>query len=386
MSLIMDALKKAQQLRSREAKGAPFFRQDQRRREVNKKRWLISVGTVAGVFILSLTLWYLILVPTPPSPQQMAGIVVRESPLMEMAKITPEPLQANRGLTPLEKSKPSTFDAKKESEKQDIAEEPKPSTTKLLKEDAPSIEKESVEKQKREPTSTQPTPEAIGAKPAQKEEKPLAPEDATPKSTARVEVVVKDHPRTIEVIRLFNSGVTFYQQKEINKAIQAYERVIELDPSYVEAYNNLGMIYQEMGDFESAMQSYQKAVQIDPKYVKGFNNIGILLHLKGEDEKAIEAFHKALATSPTHIESLINLGTLYKKKGWSEKGAECYRKALSINPHHGETHYNLGLLYEQMGKTDLAIHHFQEFLHLSSGAYPELASRVRRYIQQLMRK
>ncbi|MBM4351650.1 MAG: tetratricopeptide repeat protein [Deltaproteobacteria bacterium] len=85
------------------------------------------------------------------------------------------------------------------------------------------------------------------------------------------------------------------------------------------------------------------------------------------------------------MESHINLGTLYKKKGQSEKGIESYRKALVINPHHGETHYNLGLLYEQVGKVELAIHHYQRFVLLSSGAYPELVSRVRRHIQQMLK-
>ncbi|MBM4278647.1 MAG: tetratricopeptide repeat protein [Deltaproteobacteria bacterium] len=86
------------------------------------------------------------------------------------------------------------------------------------------------------------------------------------------------------------------------------------------------------------------------------------------------------------MESHINLGTLYKKKGQSEKGIESYRKALVINPHHGETHYNLGLLYEQMGNKELAIQHYRQFIQSSSNAYPELASRVSRHINQLMKK
>jgi tetratricopeptide (TPR) repeat protein len=113
--------------------------------------------------------------------------------------------------------------------------------------------------------------------------------------------------------------------------------------------------------------------------------MGIIFYLKGEDEKAMEAFNKALSINPNHIGSHIHLGTLYKKKGQMEKGIESYQKALTIDPHHGETHYNLGLLYEQVGNRELAVLHYQQFIQSSSNVYPELALRVRRHIQQMLK-
>ena len=222
------------------------------------------------------------------------------------------------------------------------------------------------------------------------DEKPSLPappqkEETVSKPFVSEQGAVRERHLSIEVARQFNLGVSFYNQREIAQAIHAYQKVIEMDPNHIEAYNNLGVIYQEIGDSESALKIYQKTIEINPQYEKGLNNIGILLYLKGENEKAMEVFKKILFINPNHIESHIHIGTLYKKGGEVDKGIESYRKALAIDPLHGETHYHLGLLYEQMGNREPAIQHYQQFVQLSSNAYPDLASKVRRHINQLIK-
>jgi tetratricopeptide (TPR) repeat protein len=195
----------------------------------------------------------------------------------------------------------------------------------------------------------------------------------------------KDRTLTSDVLNHFNSGVHFYNQREFSKAIQAYQKVIELDPTYVEAYNNLGIIYQMVGDMDRAFGAYQKSTEINPRYEKGYNNLGILLFLKGRYEEAVEVFQKALAINSNNIESHINLGILFKKKGEWEKATESYQKALAINPLHRETHYNMALLYEQLENLELAINHYQQFIQLSSKSHPELVVKVQRHLNELIR-
>jgi tetratricopeptide (TPR) repeat protein len=216
---------------------------------------------------------------------------------------------------------------------------------------------------------------------------PLAPqkEDKPLKSVGVEQEGGKSGALASDVLNHFNAGVTFYNQREFSKAIQAYQKVIELDPVYVEAYNNLGIIYQMTGDVDRAFGAYQKATEINPRYEKGYNNLGILLLLKDRDEEALEAFQKALAINPKNIESLINLGTLFKKKGQCDEAIESYQKALAIDPLHGETYYNMALLYEQMEKLELAISHYQQFIQRSSRSHPELVSRVQRHLNDLVK-
>jgi type IV pilus biogenesis/stability protein PilW len=208
-------------------------------------------------------------------------------------------------------------------------------------------------------------------------------EEVSSKSIGVQQEGTKDSILTADVLNQFNLGIQFYSQRDFSKAIQSYQKVIELDPTYAEAYNNLGIVYQMIGDFDRAFWAYQKSTEINPRYEKGYNNLGILFFLKGRYEEALGSFQKALAVNPNNIESHINLGILFKRKGESGKAIESYQKALLIDPFHKETHYNIALLHEQLEDLDLAISHYQQFIQLSSKSHPELVLRVQRHLNEL---
>jgi Flp pilus assembly protein TadD len=59
-------------------------------------------------------------------------------------------------------------------------------------------------------------------------------------------------------------GINVAQRGLWREAIYRWERAVEIDPSYAEAFNNLGVAYEHEGDFEKARQAYEKAVALDP--------------------------------------------------------------------------------------------------------------------------
>jgi Flp pilus assembly protein TadD len=48
------------------------------------------------------------------------------------------------------------------------------------------------------------------------------------------------------------------------EAIYRWQRAVEIDPRYAEAYNDLAIAYEHEGDFEKARLSYEKALEIEP--------------------------------------------------------------------------------------------------------------------------
>jgi len=381
MSLIMDALKQAQQLRFKGSEGSPILKYphpDKKRGRGSKKQWsLISAGLVS----LCILLFVLLRPASPPLATQSNRVIIpmeKKTSVQVAEKISPEPSKKDeepveglhyvgaalsghppqsQGEKVFSKTRPSFNEKREETLVKQVTEEEKSKPRK----------KTVVEK------SLPPLPPAIQKK------------EVSSKSIGVEQEGEKDRTLTSDVLNYFNSGVTFYNQKEFSKAIQAYQKVIELDPTYVEAYNNMGIIYQMLGNADRAFGAYQKATEINPRYEKGYNNLGILLLLKGRYEEALEAFEKALAVNPNNIESHINLGILYKKKGQWEKAIESYQRALAIDPLYKETHYNIALLYEQLENLELAISHYQQFIQLSSKSHPELVLRVQRHLNELMK-
>lgn len=336
MSLIMDALKKAQQMRLK-GEGEKPFAQPSLKIGKNRKIKTYSL-TFVILFItlaISFSLGYKVL---PFFTSQQKNVFISQK------KVTVIPLNVNNKEM-MGFNKLGSIVQKKESSM----------AMKPLSDDIKERKK------------------------TQKKEAPSLPESKKEETSLQS---INDEENTVHTY--FNSGINFYRQREIAKAIQSYKKVIELDPGYVEAYNNLGIIYQDIGDFDKASELYQKAIEINPQYEKAYNNLGILYLITNRYDESLSAFQNAIEINPHNIESNINLGTLFRRKNELEKSIEYYKKALGINPFHGETHYNLGLVYEQLKDFDLAINHYQKFIQLSSNDYPDLVTKVKRQIEYLM--
>jgi Flp pilus assembly protein TadD len=404
MSLIIDALKKTQQLRLDGPEGSPILRYPSPKKErqrILKKQWYVIS---AGLMSLCILLFIFLRPSSSPLATQTNGAIVplaKKSLVPVPEKISSEPprevLSPPKGEEPMSAGQaaylagseqvlnpasggtnsevagiqrlPSVGAAVSEPPSHPVGEKVHSTTKSSLPKQAPN-EKRGGSRVKQAPPPLPPV--------TQKEEAPA-------KSVTVEQEGGKGHTLASDVLNHFNSGVTFFNQKEFPKAIQAYQKVIELDPTYVEAYNNLGIVYQTMGDVERAFGAYQKSTEINPRYEKGYNNLGLLFLLEDRYEEALDTFQKVLAINPNHIECHINLGILFKKKGQWEKAIESYQKALSVNPLHRETHYNIALLYEQLENLDLAISHYQQFIQLSSKSYPELVLRVQRHLNALMK-
>src|SRR5262245_3708746 len=65
-------------------------------------------------------------------------------------------------------------------------------------------------------------------------------------------------------------GIKVAQLGLWREALAHWERAIKLDPTYAPAYNNLAIGYEQQGDFEKARNAYQKALELNPsnQYIK----------------------------------------------------------------------------------------------------------------------
>ena len=59
--------------------------------------------------------------------------------------------------------------------------------------------------------------------------------------------------------------------------MSCYENVIQINPNYANAHNNLGYLFNELGENQKAMSCYEKAIKINPKYIEAYNNLGNIL-------------------------------------------------------------------------------------------------------------
>jgi len=88
----------------------------------------------------------------------------------------------------------------------------------------------------------------------------------------------------------FLLGVTEARERRFHDAIDAFHKVIALQPKLAEPHNNLAVIYNELGDFRAAVKELEASLKLKPDYTTAQENIGDL-YVK----LAADAYHKALA-------------------------------------------------------------------------------------------
>ncbi len=144
-----------------------------------------------------------------------------------------------------------------------------------------------------------------------------------------------------------------------------------------EAWFQRGLELEETGaPVELAMEAYQRVLQLNPSAAGALVNLGTILYRQRKFAEAETYYRKAIEVDPTYPLAQFNLGNLYDEQGRVDEAVEHYRRALSLNPKYADAHFNLALLCERTGEDLRAVHHWKSYLKLdSSGEWAEIARR-----------
>jgi len=198
--------------------------------------------------------------------------------------------------------------------------------------------------------------------------------------------ILEVHPDgTKEAAKFFAEALRYQQQGQLSRAIEEYEKSIAVDARNPGAFNNLGVVLKESGRLDLAIEAFQKALALDPKYEKALNNLGVIRYRKGQFEEAIDLFKQALRINPVNAESYTNLGVIYLQAQRADDAMVAFQQALRHDPKLAEAHYNLGLLWERRGNRETAQRHYQKFVELASDRHAVLVAKVKERLQVLAR-
>jgi hypothetical protein len=113
-----------------------------------------------------------------------------------------------------------------------------------------------------------------------------------------------------------------------------------------------------------AREAYEHAVALDPTFVDAWVNLGSLLHVGGKLADAEKAYRRALDRNGPEATLLYNLGVLLEDLDRADEALEVYEAALACDPDMPDCLYNLALLCERAGKMRDAIRHMATYRRL----------------------
>lgn len=162
------------------------------------------------------------------------------------------------------------------------------------------------------------------------------------------------------------SAFAAFQAGDLRSARTAYESLLVQDPRSIEALQGLAAVALREGKVDEALTSYQRILEIDPRDAIAHAN---LIDIKGDaDPAAVETRLKSLLASQPDLPVLnFSLGNVYASQGrWSEAQA-AYFKALSMDSENPDYAFNLAVSLDQLHQARLAKHYYEQALNASEG-------------------
>ena len=126
---------------------------------------------------------------------------------------------------------------------------------------------------------------------------------------------------------LFYLGLGYVGKKMYAEAVGPLTRVTELNPAFPGAYFELGVCYRALGDPKKALESYDKNLELDADNAHGLYNSGLILFETNRVDEAQVRFERGLVVKPDDAELLEMTGRCYIHDAKYQAGIERLEKA-----------------------------------------------------------
>lgn len=191
-----------------------------------------------------------------------------------------------------------------------------------------------------------------------------------------------------EASQFFLKGNLELAKKEYANAIRYYDEALQKKADLADVHNNRGIAYLRLSESEKALEDFNKAIEIDSKFEEAyFNRAGVLIdrqefplavtdlehirntykdstnyYLKWGDlkfsqgyyEQALAEYDRSLALSPQNVQALVNRGVAYfEKKNFKVAKAD-FENALKLDAQQQLAYNNLALIFARENQLEQA--------------------------------
>ncbi len=171
----------------------------------------------------------------------------------------------------------------------------------------------------------------------------------------------------------FNMGIESAKKGNLDEAITAWKKAVEIDPKFIKAHNYLARSYYTKERFDDALSEYKTVVELDPADAMAQASIGFVYRIKGMYDEAIAASNKALQVNPRLAAAYNCIGLSYTQKKMYAEAVDAFKNALEINPDYADAHFGLGIAYESEGLVEEAKQAFDAFDKIKDKTIPKPA-------------
>jgi tetratricopeptide (TPR) repeat protein len=149
-----------------------------------------------------------------------------------------------------------------------------------------------------------------------------------------------------EALAHFAEGIDFEENGEMEKALEAYRQVLNVDPGEIELAVRVAALLTRDDDYPSAIDVLKDAVKVHPKAPEPYLELAFIYakYLKKIDQ-AIEFANKAIALDPQKIDGYQRLFEIHLTAGDEKRAVETLDRAAKMPSDDPIFWARLGRLY-----------------------------------------
>ena len=107
------------------------------------------------------------------------------------------------------------------------------------------------------------------------------------------------HPNSKDLTMMLTIGSDYVNNQNFDKAVEIFSNVIDLDPSWAEAWNKRATVYYMVGEFEKSQADINKVLELESRHFGALAGQG-LVNIELENyEKAIKSYQQAQEIYPS---------------------------------------------------------------------------------------
>ena len=145
--------------------------------------------------------------------------------------------------------------------------------------------------------------------------------------------------------RLYSQGLGVLSRDDYARAAAYFDKAVETDPNYAEAWYQSGFSYGMLGKHEESLKASKQAARLRPEWTETFVNIGASSYALGRFEDAVNAYRQAAKLDSSNADTQYALGLSFNKLGRSEEEILAYKRAVAIKPDFANAYEKLGAAY-----------------------------------------
>ena len=170
---------------------------------------------------------------------------------------------------------------------------------------------------------------------------------------------------------IFNCG-----DEGLKKQLEPYKQYLSKDDYY--AHASAGFIYYSYGKYKKAIEHFEKALNLNRNEFDQYYRLGMSYRSIYNYKKTVLYLEEALKRDPNHYDTNLQLGIIYgfstgfanwrKTKTDYKRSVELLENAKLINPENQGSYYYLGKTYLQMKKYYDALRETRKALDIEKDA------------------